>query len=131
MEVLGAAALALLGLASVTLWVASHRSERVWRRNAAAFSGVVSPATAEGSVGGMLPLSVGLVSEGLGLLGFLLAEQRYGAGSTAEAYRFWVRAAFWSLVLLVVCFGASVTITLLRRPRWFFPHSVTQEVRAP
>lgn len=131
MEVLGAVMLSLLGLASVTLWVASHRSERVWRRNAMAFSGVVSPSTAEGSVGGMLPLGIGLVAEGAGLLGFLLAEQRYGSGSTAEAYRFWVRTAFWSLVLLVASFGASVAITLLRRPRWFFPHPITEEVRAP
>lgn len=123
MEVLGAAGLVLVGLASVTLWVASHRSERVWRRNSAAFAGVVSPSTAEGSVGGMLPLGVGLVAEGVGLLGFLVAEQRYGSSSTAEAYRFWVRTAFWSLPLLIVSFVASVAITLLRRPRWFFPHA--------
>ena len=70
----GAIGILLLGVLSTVLWVASRRSEAVWRRNVTAFGSVVSPAFSRGSAGAMILISGGLILEATGGLIFLEAE---------------------------------------------------------
>jgi hypothetical protein len=120
-EYLGAIGLVLLGLVGATLWVASRRSERVWRRNVAAFSSIVSPAFARGFAGGALLVNLGLVLGGVGHLVSLFGEATYGAGSHDPGYEVCVRTAFALVLSVPVLAVAGLAVSWLGRPEWMFP----------
>jgi hypothetical protein len=117
----GAIGILLLGVLSTVLWVASRRSEAVRRRNVNAFGSVVSPAFSRGSAGAMILISGGLILEATGVLIFLEADRRFGAGSTDPRYRFGVRTAFGLMMLLPPALAAFFVVAWSGRPRWFFP----------
>jgi hypothetical protein len=113
---LGTLALATAGL---TLWVASRRSERVWRRSVGAFGTVSSPAFARGFAGGAVLVYLGLLCQGLGGLLLLVAESRYGPGSPRVGPYEYSAAVLMLLAFCGVVFG--FVVSWLGRPRWLFP----------
>lgn len=116
---LGAIGLLALACVGLTLWVASRRSEPVWRQNVVAFGTVTSPAFARGFAGGAVLVNLGLLCQGLGLLLFLVAESRYGHG--APQMRPYAHTAFVLLVLMFCGVVCGIVVSWLGRPRWFFP----------
>lgn len=116
---LGTIGLLALAAAGLTLWVASRRSEPVWRRNVGAFSTLTSPAFARGFAGGAVLVNLGLLCQGLGLLVFLVAESSYGHG--APQVRPYAQTAFVLLVLMLCGVASGIVVSWLGRPRWFFP----------
>lgn len=122
MEVAAAFGVILLGAVTIALWLASRRSERVWNRNVASFSSVVSVRFARGMAGAGLLLGIGLIGQGLGALAVVASDHDLLG---PDRHRLWIVLAVSLMALLPVCLVASLAVAWSGKPRWFFPHHAT------